>query len=908
MIPTQYQRAVVWPRLVADNHPMLQLIKQNADTERYADNGQYAALYAGITGDRGYLRKAYEKFTLGGWSDERLYNSSHYAAWGMVEEMLLCHVTKPVMTPDERAACRAFFIKVADKVMAFNRIGDSDQTIGHFMGLLLCDLVWETSYSTGAWTDADTGKPFPMGGFLSTGADFTSVRNVVRYYVEVLAEGGTFIESSEYNENTPNFLNAAHFIDILTGRDNFPEIKRYRAQLLMQQMFEVTPDLKETFKFGDNQIISGIRLAVHIGDLWNSLAYLEGPTQEQQEAFRQFIEDVFAANGVPYLQTQQSAIFARHFYYVDPYKQQQKRDWKPLLPKAYFSKGQGHLYTRTGDTATHVHFMDVVRVDHQGAFGFGDVRTYKNGQWLRSHPLAYMPDLRMLTHTIPYALAVPAVESVSPFEHAFDGKVAYASRTAAGHTQLYGTYGNVRNAHHETGRYFFKLLDGPQIVEVSIDRSHVEDPRDLYIENQWGRFDWLQQYAYTAQHDAIRAIENQRLILEHMPVEPTVEGNTTRWGNVKLVEVFSTAPLKTKIVDERTAGLGGYMNPDVLKWATWKNPVEKVPFMIFAHAFTDSADVTFEKVEVGTLIGVKVNRPNMDPVTFLVPSTPGPKLETDYEGPDRIRFNPDKYKPVLEARKVTQIPAGLPGGTVYITDVAPDVQGNRVGPLVSVNGPVVVPEPEPVPCAYVVLPMMVTIPANGGSAVLNVTRSRPDCAITFQSNAPWLVGSLISGASVSVQVAKNDAAQARSGTIVVAGKTVVINQDAAVVAPPAPVVVCKIDGIEVEKGEHYVDSSTPKTHKATRKKMVDAGFRIVSSINQNGTFFVEGVCEGVAPTTVSSRSVKQPTAKMDRATMQRMNAGDLEKQELQHRRMSQERADRKTFMARVDADFAKRVK
>ena len=87
-----------------------------------------------------------------------------------------------------------------------------------------------------------------------------------------------------------------------------------------------------------------------------------------------------------------------------------------------------------------------------------------------------------------------------------------------------------------------------------------------------------------------------------------------------------------------------------------------------------------------------------------------------------------------------------------------------------------------VPCTYAAAPMTQSVPVAGGPGTVNVTASG-GCAWTAASNANWLTisaGAAGTGnGAVSFNAAANTATTARSGTLVVAGTQVTVNQPAA---------------------------------------------------------------------------------------------------------------------------------
>jgi Viral BACON domain/Putative binding domain, N-terminal len=95
-------------------------------------------------------------------------------------------------------------------------------------------------------------------------------------------------------------------------------------------------------------------------------------------------------------------------------------------------------------------------------------------------------------------------------------------------------------------------------------------------------------------------------------------------------------------------------------------------------------------------------------------------------------------------------------------------------------------EPAPTPCSYTVSPSTLSFEASGGSGSVTVTTGA-NCAWTATSDKGW--ASITAGANatgsgvVSVAVSSHTAAEARTGTLTIAGQSVSVTQQ-----PPPPIV------------------------------------------------------------------------------------------------------------------------
>src|SRR4030095_7162756 len=124
------------------------------------------------------------------------------------------------------------------------------------------------------------------------------------------------------------------------------------------------------------------------------------------------------------------------------------------------------------------------------------------------------------------------------------------------------------------------------------------------------------------------------------------------------------------------------------------------------------------------------------------------------------------------------------------------VPANPVGPGgqgdIVVNGERARIRQDPAPCAFELSATEQTIPAAGGTGRITVT-ARAVCAWTAQADVAWVV--LTGGATgtgtgnVTFTIASNSGTTTRAASIVVAGQTVRVTQQANVPVPPA---VCSV--------------------------------------------------------------------------------------------------------------------
>jgi hypothetical protein len=147
--------------------------------------------------------------------------------------------------------------------------------------------------------------------------------------------------------------------------------------------------------------------------------------------------------------------------------------------------------------------------------------------------------------------------------------------------------------------------------------------------------------------------------------------------------------------------------------------------------------------------------------------------------------------------RVVSAPSGDGPGSVAL-EVDPNAGESRTGTVVIAGQSYTVAQgaapPTPAPpvagCAYTVGPDTLTLPSAGGTATVSISTTA-GCAWTATTTAPWLAlmppAAGQGTALVTVSAAPNADAAVRTASVVVAGRSVLVVQDAA--PPPTPPVV-----------------------------------------------------------------------------------------------------------------------
>lgn len=693
-IDTPKQRAI-WDRMKSDNHPGYRQIVQNTNIARYGDAGRWELVRGVIDRDKNLMRRSFEEIRES-LKDFTLIYTGNNAHEHTLERAMAYGCLKPHLSAQEDAAFRGWLMAVAEKILNGVRFNDSDQVVGMYLGIAMIDKVAGTNYLTREIIDGSNGggPKRPVGGLVATGANRSTMRNSIRYFTEVMAEGGHWVESGiHYDELTTQLLYmGANWL----GIQNFPEVIPFMNTQARYLMHYLTPNLKDGFQDGDTEHPHQLRLNVHFVAL---LSFIAGYTTDQDIAamVRQLQEDVFAANGAAL-----DPIFARYYYTANPYAE--KKPWREWAGKVHVAKGQGHVYWRTSVNAdaraTHVHCPNFVNgtVDHFTAFSFCNIRHFRNGMFVLDHPFAYIPDPFFGNSVFVGAKAGPGLEATNLVGSAFrEGSFSFATGTTTGLSQLTGVngYGQVPTFNHETSRYVFEALDGDDSVIAIIDRIHADDPKQLVIKAENGTSrGWEQFYPNTNQRNALNSMIRSKDILFHVPTYPEFSGDrrSFSWSSgsirARIEQVFPETPLERTVVDEKAAHarkeLTGYTNTNELKYAVHLTPAVQKSFEIFAHCLHAaerpiSASCTALTRSGGEPVaGMRIAREGRPDVTFIVSAKEGPKIETSYGKNERgaaiIAFDPSKIQTVTTARQISDgFSVALENaGTVYVADLDPN--------------------------------------------------------------------------------------------------------------------------------------------------------------------------------------------------------------------------------------------
>ena len=567
------------------------LIKDNAECAcRYADTGLWATLMFQITGDRRYVDLAWRAIESSFFRNSGRTLGGNFAREYSAEYVLQYDWLYPALSEAQRSTYLSklnemFGVAVgaASNSSAPVRTNDSDQTVGVYFGLAF--LLVATGDHNGSARDY-FNRPF-VGGLTPTARDRSTLRNAILDYV-TMAAGGEWIEGSQYNLGTVRLLLlGAEGVRTATGTDHFPEVTRWVSSAALRPLYVITPDLKQSYQWGDNE---------HPGDFmgqsysWQTTnGLLAGLSDRATSPYIQQLvvrlAQLYGATGNRF-----SEPWARMFLTFNPYATPAPQI---DLPVGWFAEGQGLLTYRTGwadqDSMFGAHVpRQQTYVDHQVSY-FGDFQLYRRGGWAVTHPHSYGgPPLRGEgTNSMLHAGfgAMSEFWDVVAMQYDPNGRFAYIAGTTGGQKYAAGYYFPPPTYLHEWTRSLLYLPGANRISDtiVVFDRSHAEHPRDL---------PHLQRYS-AADRQTISQSRSLREWILHMPVRPTISANTISWDvpsgdRVRVSLLLPRQHLVTPL-DESDLWAKTAIRPEQRKWQVRVTPESEQTWMTFLNVIDVAA-------------------------------------------------------------------------------------------------------------------------------------------------------------------------------------------------------------------------------------------------------------------------------------------------------------------------------
>ncbi len=631
------ERQDVWNRMRADflanqSNPQtlggrwFKLVKDNAECGcRYNDTGLWATLMYQWTGETRYVDLAWTKLS-GFMALSNAETSGNYVREYGTEYVMLLDWLWPGLNQQRRDQLTASVANMLNNALTGNpnvdgyQLGDSDQTVGTYFGVLAFYLAFPTHpLASVLFSHPKTG------GFTATGVDQATARNAIKLYVTSLAEGGEWIESSEYNLGTVRLLlMGAEAVRTGAGVDHFPEITQWTQRHALGLMAAWTPDLKATYQWGDLEHPRYTEYYSWTNSIGMTAGLLQGTPQGAQ--LQQQLLDLVARYGAVGSNTMEPIVTGRIFLTFNPYAP--TANWR--TDKTFYAPGAGLLLQKSGFGATDSMFSAHVAprrngnaVDHLVRY-LNDFELWRNGEWALTHPRGYQgaPNGGLGTNSV----------LMHGFSDMWGHKAVTAQSSGETHAFLQGTTGgsSVQPPYYDPPPVFVHewtrsvlYLPGATDTVVVFDRTHV----DSTVQR-------LDRY-YQDDRNLISRAPAPKQWLLHMPVSPSISSTNVGWSTpggqavrwTPLLPAGSTKTTYDEAALDRSGLWGGYKSASELKFQVRVSPATVQPWDTFLNVVqvgTPGA-ITLRSVP-GQVEGAHITRPGGTDVLALFNATPSARL------------------------------------------------------------------------------------------------------------------------------------------------------------------------------------------------------------------------------------------------------------------------------------------
>lgn len=550
------------------------LIKANADCDcRSFDGGIWDSLIYAMSGDAAYAAKAYTKVSakFSASPTDRNARRENGWRWAVMYDWLYDY-----MSPEQRALYLNWLNGYASAIDTYwssasywpvERV-DSDQVTGEYLFVAL----WYALTGTYNPTVATIWGHSWTGGYTSTYASGTlptTARDAISYYID-MAGGGEWIETDEYNLNTVKYLLATKAIEDVSGSDLFPEVTAWYPDHAARIAHQLTPDLREAFKWGTSEKLLDPMWYYRIEVMMAAIG--RAPTSTGGKRLQGLLAELvnkYGACGAGCLDP-----VDRGFYVYDPYSE--------ALPYTDTPNGDladwGIFNYRTGWTDTDSFlgavFIGPYRVDHQPR-QTGSFRLYKNREWIFNYGHSYSgvtDDARgsngLTIDGLPAFLYGPGNDYSKVQASKFDAVngFAYVTGTAGGSVFNKALYAPPNIYFHEHTR---SLVYIPELQAIVVhDRTNGDAPIHT-SSTPTNLKTWIDSRTH------------RKELYVHMPVSPTVDDTTITWpltinGTAKVFVLKPTTPVFVT-ENESSVYVSGYyglgdMYASEKKWHTIVSP------------------------------------------------------------------------------------------------------------------------------------------------------------------------------------------------------------------------------------------------------------------------------------------------------------------------------------------------
>ncbi len=521
------ERVATLQRLHVAGHPWAKFVIEFADREPppFGDLGQWSLLAWKMTGEQRYAREAIARAASFDRDTADRNFTRECSAYFALHYLWL----RDEMTQQERTAYEDKLRWWALGMLGRGQPGirtlkeDSDEIIGHYFGLRLIDRALGSDYAR---------QPAAEGV-----VDGPAMRERIRDFCK-MAQGGEWIESSEYNLGTLQLLLVG---STAIGIEEFPEVQSLLPQLAEQLRWQVTPDLADGVQWGDLQEPHDLHLHGRVavmalicgmgGDKDGKLAALLARLTQERPIYPGYWVSLYRA-----------------LWMFDPASLAKagKLDEPQGLRVA---KGTGLVIFRRPATLLQVHMPSPPQplyIDHTVA-SFGDVRWWSGGEWVIDHPLGYGPG--------PQAANVGLLSGLG---HLAERGLVSAKATADGCTIV----GRTKGPRHLPPYYDPPpaFADWTREIQLTEDRLKVTD---RFAGRKPTRID---RY-YPAEQESLKAALGLWVQVWHAPTQPTETADGFSWTTKRgqRVQLATSAAKRLARKDAPGKTLDGNFHPDQLE-------------------------------------------------------------------------------------------------------------------------------------------------------------------------------------------------------------------------------------------------------------------------------------------------------------------------------------------------------
>jgi hypothetical protein len=504
----------VLKRLFETDHPWAAMVKGFADNDEgvYGDFGQWATIAWFATGDNTYGRRAIKHFDKAFIPaiNSRSYTRELFGVFALQYSWL-----RPLMTDAEaqdfRSRLFAWADLVFDPTVHGTRVGDSDEVVGHFIGVKLMLKALEKE------------EPERCAA-IAANPQLVAWREEIKRYCE-LARGGEWVESNEYNLGTLQLLLIGAYG---LGEGELPEVDAVLKEAAIQQRWQITPDFTASTQWGDEQ---GRELFLNYRVTLNAMfAGLVGDPQSGALVRK------LTGDKPPY-----SA------YWFTLYRALWCFDPSALTPT--YAAPQGFRTTRIGLTIhrgnnylCQIFGPTWNGVDHENAT-YPSVRMRRDGEWVLDHPQGYQGTAQTQN--------VPIMAGHCRMAH----METVAEETPTGCRVTWRTNGKLPNSWAHFMNDFIRTIEFTAPSKIVVVDSF--DGRKPTAEELW----YGDLVEKTAKAPALWQV------IYHAPVEPTVTETGVTWQTLggKTVTITAEGHERQIVIPTSTSpNLGGWFGPGEL--------------------------------------------------------------------------------------------------------------------------------------------------------------------------------------------------------------------------------------------------------------------------------------------------------------------------------------------------------